>query len=369
MKHFIGKLLKIVKWVCIILTALIVIEILVIVIGRQINRRTPEGGINESMYADINGTKQWICIYGQDLNNPVLLFLHGGPCYPSIVFDWIAFRKLSADYTIVEWDQRGCGHNYPDYQETEPITGELMIEDGKAMTDFLCDYLHKEKITLYGHSWGSLLAANLALEYPEKYDALITSGLVVNEKTSQRAYRDHMLSLSENDPDIHAAAEQFDPEAGMKNQKEIVYRLAYSQYSYNDNLFRDSDFSIIAGILFNPYCTVTEQYRQLMYTPAYDEYIDTVLTGGDIFGDELCGQIPIDEKTEYQVPFYLIDGTKDHGFSTMVEVAAAYFDTVSAPDKEMIYVDGGHGSPLLHSGELAAFVRQIAEKQSGNTAG
>ena len=364
MKQFIGKLLKIVKWICIILITLIVIEILVIVIGRQINRRTPEGGINESMYADINGTKQWICIYGQDLNNPVLLFLHGGPCYPSISFDWIAFRKLSADYTIVEWDQRGCGHNYPDYQETEPVTGELMIEDGKALTDFLCDYLHKEKITLFGHSWGSLLAANLALEYPEKYDALITSGLVVNEKISQKAYRDHMLSLTQNDPEIHAAAEQFDPEAGMKNQKEIVYRLGYSQYSYNDNLFRDSDFSLIAGILFNPYCTVTEQYRQLMYTPAYDEYIDTVLTGGDIFGDELCGQIPIDGKTEYQVPFYLIHGTKDHGFSTMVEVAAAYFDTVSAPDKEMKYVDGGHGSPLLHSGELAAFVHEIAEKQS-----
>lgn len=200
------------------------------------------------MYVDINGTKQWISIYGQDKGNPVLLYLHGGPCSPTVALDWSIFRKLSADYTIVEWDQRSCGHNYPDYKETEPITAEIMISDGKAMTDFLCKYLQKEKITLYGHSWGSLLAANLALDYPDQYDALIVSSLVVDEEISRQYFREYLLEQSADDPEIHAAAEKFDPEKGLRAQEDTFLKLAYSKYMYYDNIFNDCDVNLYAAL-------------------------------------------------------------------------------------------------------------------------
>ena len=48
-------------------------------VARSITGAVPEGGVNESMYVNIGGVRQWISIYGKDLNNPVLLFLHGGP--------------------------------------------------------------------------------------------------------------------------------------------------------------------------------------------------------------------------------------------------------------------------------------------------
>ena len=44
--------------------ALLVLFLVIREIGRGINGRTPEGGINESMYIDVNGTEQWINIYG-----------------------------------------------------------------------------------------------------------------------------------------------------------------------------------------------------------------------------------------------------------------------------------------------------------------
>ena len=52
------KLLKILKWIGIIILGLIVILLTVRLIGKLYNSRTPEGGINETMYADINGAKQ-----------------------------------------------------------------------------------------------------------------------------------------------------------------------------------------------------------------------------------------------------------------------------------------------------------------------
>lgn len=358
------KILKILKWIGTAILVLIIILLIVSFIGKMYYNKTPGDGISETMYVDINGTKQWISIYGQDKDNPVLLYLHGGPCYPTIGLDWSLFRKLSADYTVVEWDQRGCGHNYPDYKETKPITSGIMISDGKAMTEFLCDYLHKEKITLYGHSWGSLLAANLALDYPDAYDALIVSSLVVDESLSRQRFKEYMLEQSTDDPEIHAAAEKFDTSKGLKEQEDIFLKLAYSKYSYADNVFSDSDENIYKAIFFNPYCTLAEEYRLLFGTADYNRYIEEVLLGGDTYGDEICSQIPISQRTKYEMPVYLIEGSKDHGVSNMVEIAADYFEIIDAPDKEMIYVDGGHGSPMLRCDQLAEFVHRIAEKQN-----
>ncbi len=89
----------------------------------------------------------------------------------------------------------GFGHNYPDYAEDALPTAEMFLEDGLAMTEFLCEHLGKEKITLLGHSWGSTYASTLALAYPEKYDACIAKRIspensIQKEQRSERKCSD-----------------------------------------------------------------------------------------------------------------------------------------------------------------------------------
>ncbi len=79
MKKASKKILNILKWFLIILCTLIVSFSVVRFVGRKINAKIPKGGINQELYVDINGSKQWISIYGQNKANPVLLYLHGGP--------------------------------------------------------------------------------------------------------------------------------------------------------------------------------------------------------------------------------------------------------------------------------------------------
>ena len=112
MKKHLFTVLKIIKWTVIVLVALIVLFLAVVYTGKGIRRITPKGGINETQYVEVNGQEMWISIYGKDINNPVLLYLHGGPGYSSSYADYAILNKLADDYTIVNWDQRSCGRTW-----------------------------------------------------------------------------------------------------------------------------------------------------------------------------------------------------------------------------------------------------------------
>ena len=130
---------RILKWVCIVLISLILIMLTIRLFGRLYYSRTPDGGINETMYIGVNGQEQWISIYGEDRNNPVLLNVHGGPGNSASYIDWVAFRKLAKDFTVVNWDQRNSGlTRIHDPQDTE-ITPELMRKDIDTVADCVLD--------------------------------------------------------------------------------------------------------------------------------------------------------------------------------------------------------------------------------------
>lgn len=150
MKKFLKVFFKILKWLFIMLSAAIVLFLVVRFIGQKIYSRTPEGGINEEMYVDINGVKQWISIYGQDKDNPVLLYLHGGPGSSTSTYDFAFTRKWSDVYTVVTWDQRNCGKSYSSDQNDTTLTYDLMMSDGVEMTKYLLDYLGKDNYNING---------------------------------------------------------------------------------------------------------------------------------------------------------------------------------------------------------------------------
>ena len=360
---FTGKFLL---GIFILLLSLILILFLSRLIGKAVNSRTPEGGINETMFADINGTKQWINIYGQDRNAPVLLYLHGGPGTATSWLDWSILRTLSEDYTIVDWDQRGFGHNYPKYAEETLPTAEMFMQDGLEMTDFLREHLGKDKITLLGHSWGSVYASNLALEYPEKYDAVIAMSLMVDMPESKETFKQYALEQSANAPELHTIAEKLDPSmiVADKEQEEILDRLDEA-YNYTDDYFKDTDLNLFAALWFNPNCTLAEQMRGLGLSQEYTDYQLKLIGGSNCStAFPMVQSLSIKDRTEYKMPYYVIMGTKDHGSIDTVEEAEAYFEKISAPDKKFFYIEGGHVAPLLKSAVLKEYVHEIAQKQA-----
>ncbi len=351
MKKIMNIFLKILKYIAITSLTLVVIILLAHTIGSAINRKTPSKGINESMYVDINGTKQWINIYGEDKDNPVLLYLHGGPGSATSDIDYAFTRKWADVYTIVTWDQHNCGKSYDKKQNNLVITKDLLMTDGKEMTEFLLKHLSKEKITILGHSWGSIYGANLALEYPDYYDAFIGTGQLVDAIENEKRFKEEAIKWAEGDDDTLELVEQLTPDNPTMEHYKIKNTLM-DKYGYG--MMKDgSDYNLLATILFNPNYSVIDWVKYFFRDPSV--YMSFNLS------DEFI-KFSLSNKYDYSVPFYNINGNKD--YQTNYELASEYFEQVNAPNKKLyIMEDTTHGLLESKSEEFSKIVHEIANMQ------
>ena len=127
---------------------------------RQLRRIVTPNGVERAQTVRIGGVDQWVTIRGDDQRNPVLLVLHGGPGYVEMPLNWWYARSWEEYFTVVEWDQRGAGKTYllNNPEAVAPtMTRERFVEDAEEMIEWLRKDFGKNKIFVWGHSWGSYL--------------------------------------------------------------------------------------------------------------------------------------------------------------------------------------------------------------------
>lgn len=344
-----AMLLKVIKCTILALLTLIICFFAVRAIGKTINNRTPQGGINTSMYVDINGTKQWINIYGEDINNPVLLYLHGGPGSATSHLDYVITRKWADVYTVVTWDQRNSGKSYDASQNDTIITKELFLTDGKELTEFILEYLSKDKITILGHSWGTIFGANLVLEYPEYYDCFIGTGQLVDYLENEEAFKQEAMIWAKNDEEALQLVNQLTPNYTTVEHFTIKNKIM-QKYGY-DMMVNGADYNLITTIIFNPNYSITDWIN--FFSIDMGSYLD-------FYTSEEFASFSLNGKYDYQVPFYNINGDKD--YQTNYKLAEKYFDQVNAPRKQLYVMENmTHGLLESDSEGFSEIVHKIAE--------
>ena len=129
----------------------------------------------------LGGYEQKVLVEGKKADNPLVIYLHGGPGNPIPFGEGCSglFPELEEKCTMVYWDQLGCGIN-----DTE-LDDSICIESYVTMSIDLIKALHKDypknKICLFGVSWGSVLAARCATEIPELLDKVMVYGQITKE--------------------------------------------------------------------------------------------------------------------------------------------------------------------------------------------
>ena len=101
----------------------------------------------------LGGTEQWITIRGQDIHNPVLLFLAGGPGGSELVMTRRYLSELEAHFVVVNWDQPGAGKSY-NAVDISTLTPERYVSDAYELTQVLRERFQQEKIYVLGEVLG-----------------------------------------------------------------------------------------------------------------------------------------------------------------------------------------------------------------------
>jgi len=292
--------------------------------------------IDEAKYITIGGIEQWITIRGEDRNNPVLLFLHGGPGDATNPWGYAGFRSWLRDFTVVQWDQRGAGRtlgkNGPSIAET--ITIDRMSRDGIELTEYLCKSLKKDRVILVGHSWGSILGIFMAKARPELFYAFVGTGQVANPLTSYTiAYQD-LVRKAKSVGDQTAVSEltQVGPPPYRDGKGYAVQRKWANQFEHAD-IFLWSTLGLA------------------MSAPGYTlRDTNDWLEGQGVSADRL---VPVTSKLKpeelagsFRLPVFVIQGAED--FTTPTSLARTFVKSIQAPRKTFVQIEGGHFAVFMN---------------------
>lgn len=299
---------------------------------RDLQKVVSPNGIDEQKEIAIGGIKQWITIRGRDRNNPILLFLHGGPAAPEMPTSW-TFQNPWEDYfTVVQWDQRGSGKTY-NANDPKKIAPTLALDRMEKDTEDLVQYLrtkyHKKKIFVIGHSWGSLLGITLAHNHPEWLYAYVGMGQMIDTLASERDSYEAALAGARAAHDAKAIKELESiapyPGGAVKLDKiniERTWSVKYGGLSWNRNSY-------------------AYYYRATELSPDYtDADLDAIDKGSLLSLTHLLpafGAFNYSKVTDFKCPIIIFNGRHDETVSE--KVTADWFAHVHAPVKKLVWFE------------------------------
>ncbi len=134
---------------------------------------------------EINGALNGMFITSTKDDNPVLLFISGGPGVPEVwlneVYDKQYPNRIAEHFTVCYWDYIGEGLSYNKKIKAEEITLERLTNDARAIAKYLKEKYGKEKIYLMAHSSGSNLGLHLAQTDSEDFYCYFGMGQVYGD--------------------------------------------------------------------------------------------------------------------------------------------------------------------------------------------
>lgn len=305
------------------------------------------GSIATLEKVNLNGSAQWITIRGQDVSKPVLLNLGmGGPGGGGFATRSL-FEPLEKDFVIVSWDEPGTGKSYGAVPFSD-LTPQRFIEDAHALTLYLCERFHQDKIYVYGTSWTSILGIWVVQQYPDLYYAYIGNGQMID------AVRDDQMG--------YELALKYSMERGDAKMVEQLRRNGPPPYSGEDMLSKYVDYLDV----LNDYMGQLHYRVAVPLVPFFaSEYglVDKInhtrglIKSFEVVYPQLQDFDFTKQATKLDVPVYIFAGRNDvNAMSSLVE---AYVNVLQAPHKELIWLDGGHG---LGDENLDQFVDVMVNK-------
>ncbi|MGB7194673.1 MAG: alpha/beta hydrolase [Collimonas pratensis] len=287
--------------------------------------------LDEKKFVLIGGIQQWITISGTSCDNPLILFLHGGPGNSLSPYADAIYGAWQSEFTLVQWDQRGAGKTFAANPATaeSALTLERMARDGIELTEYLTRQFGKRKVILMGGSWGSILGIHMIKSRPDLFSAYVGSGQIVSYRDNQSASYTKLISLARaaDDQKTVSTIEALGPPPWTNPRNSGILRRATRIYEAKTSAAAPKAWWVPAP----GYATAQMQD----FFEQADDYSYLQFVG--LKGDGMFSRIDLPKLgMRFDIPVYIIEGSED--LVAVPDVAKRYFDGLVAPDKEYVTV-------------------------------
>jgi pimeloyl-ACP methyl ester carboxylesterase len=308
-------------------------------------------GIDERAYLEINGVAQYVMIRGDDRDNPVLLYVHGGPGAAASLYAWKYFTRggWERSFTVVNWDQQGAGKTFGHAgNRIDPtLTIDHLADDGIAVAEAVARKLGKRKIILAGGSWGSVIGARMAKQRPDLFYAYVGNAHVVSPHDEAVAYRRVLDKASSKG--IAAAIAELEKAGPPPYKSPEAFR---AQRKWASIFEKHPRVDIQKEVTSTPGTVPADLSIWRAGFLASDAHFRGANMKGPAETIDLMTWGP-----EFALPVILIQGAEDD--VTPTSEVRQYFEWIQAPSKQFLVIEGaGHNAVTSHSEAFGKLLTQ-----------
>ncbi len=320
-------------------------------------------GIQENYEVTLGGVKQWVYVRSQNKENPILLFVHGGPASPLSPVMWLYQKPLEEYFTVVNYDQRASGKTYVSNDTTQlgkTIRIDQYADDAIELADYLRKKYKQHKVILIGHSWGTIVSMKAVLKRPDLFYAYVGMGQVINTRDNEEVSFKFALEQATK----------------LKNEKALKELNSIAPYPGNQPITRER---IIIARKWPQYYGGLSAYRTNSnyffeapnLSPEYTREEVKGIDQGSLFTLEkvLPEFLAVDFKSVKTCPIPVFMFMGRHDYTTPSEPTEAWLNAVQAPQKEGVWFENSaHLIPMEEPGKmlmtLVSLVRPLALAKS-----
>lgn len=294
--------------------------------------------VNTLEAVHLGDSTQWIRVRGEDLSNPVLLLIQQGPGLPIIneVRRFEALLGLEKCFTVIYWDQRGCGRSLRGQKGQRALTMQLMVDDTVTLLELLRDRFNSTPYVL-GFSMGATIGAFACARRPDLAKVLVAVGADVDGAAAAHSAYDFALSTARLHG-IKRAVRQLEkigapPHLHVRQFATRVRWASNFRGVTTNQSYGDVVRGLIASLLRSPDYSLGDVVRTIRgITTTQAELLPEI---NELYLERSLPQL--------DVPIVMVQGRLD--MVAPGDAAQHFFDSLESPSKQLVWFERSAHTP------------------------